>query len=180
MEAFGLLLHGFAVLLTWKTLALMMVGLVLGIFVGVLPGLGGPNGVAILLPLTFTMDPTSAIVMLSCIYWGALFGGASLYGLVTVLLTRKEDAEIFVTRAQLRRVMAVFVPTFLFCLATQYLGIYVASFVLIAGFMRLIGKIAWWKSLLTAFIFTALMFVTFDIAFDVIMPKGPLEAAFGY
>src|SRR5881396_1298352 len=76
MEAFGLLLHGFAVLLTWKTLALMMVGLVLGIFVGVLPGLGGPNGVAILLPLTFTMDPTSAIVMLSCIYWGALFGGA--------------------------------------------------------------------------------------------------------
>src|SRR6201987_3181216 len=76
MEAFGLLLHGVAVLLTWKTLALMMVGLVLGIFVGVLPGLGGPNGVAILLPLTFTMDPTSAIVMLSCIYWGALFGGA--------------------------------------------------------------------------------------------------------
>src|SRR5438270_563490 len=76
MEAFGLLLHGFGVLLTWKTLALMMVGLVLGIFVGVLPGLGGPNGVAILLPLTFTMDPTSAIVMLSCIYWGALFGGA--------------------------------------------------------------------------------------------------------
>jgi putative tricarboxylic transport membrane protein len=76
MEALGLLMHGFAVLLTWKTLLLMMVGLVLGIFVGVLPGLGGPNGVAILLPLTFTMDPTSAIVMLSCIYWGALFGGA--------------------------------------------------------------------------------------------------------
>src|SRR6266566_4773921 len=76
MEAFGLLLHGFTVLMTWKTLAFMMVGLILGIFVGVLPGLGGPNGVAILLPLTFTMDPTSAIVMLSCIYWGALFGGA--------------------------------------------------------------------------------------------------------
>src|ERR1043166_4054156 len=76
MEAFGLLLYGFGVLLTWKILALMMVGLVLGIFVGVLPGLGGPNGVAILLPLTFTMDPTSAIVMLSCIYWGAVSGGA--------------------------------------------------------------------------------------------------------
>src|SRR5262245_8443433 len=76
MEALGLLLQGFQVLLTFKILALMMVGLVLGIFVGVLPGLGGPNGVAILLPLTFTMDPTSAIVMLSCLYWGALFGGA--------------------------------------------------------------------------------------------------------
>src|SRR5215216_2648895 len=76
MEPFELLFQGFQVLFTVKTLALMMVGLVLGIFVGVLPGLGGPNGVAILLPLTFTMDPTSAIVMLSCIYWGALFGGA--------------------------------------------------------------------------------------------------------
>src|SRR5258708_31405465 len=76
MEALGLLLYGFKVLMTWKILALMMVGLVLGIFVGVLPGLGGPNAVPILLPLTFTMDPTSAIVMLSCIYWGALFGGA--------------------------------------------------------------------------------------------------------
>src|SRR5689334_12742472 len=76
MEALTLLLHGFVVLLTPKILALMLVGLLLGIFVGVLPGLGGPNGVAILLPLTFTMDPTQAIVMLSCIYWGALFGGA--------------------------------------------------------------------------------------------------------
>jgi putative tricarboxylic transport membrane protein len=70
------LFQGFQVLMTWDKIALMMLGLVLGIFVGVLPGLGGPNGVAILLPLTFSMDPTSAIVMLSCIYWGALFGGA--------------------------------------------------------------------------------------------------------
>jgi putative tricarboxylic transport membrane protein len=76
MEALGYLLQGFGVLFTFHNLTLMMLGLVLGIFVGVLPGLGGPNGVAILLPLTFAMDPTSAIVMLSCIYWGALFGGA--------------------------------------------------------------------------------------------------------
>ena len=61
-----------------------------------------------------------------------------------------------------------------------FLGLYVASFLLISGFMRLVGRIALWKSLLTAFVFTAAMFVTFDIAFDVIMPKGPLEAAFGY
>jgi len=76
MEAFELLLQGFLTLMTVQKLALMMVGLILGVFVGVLPGLGGPNGVAILLPLTFSMDPTSAIVMLSCLYWGALFGGA--------------------------------------------------------------------------------------------------------
>jgi putative tricarboxylic transport membrane protein len=113
-------------------------------------------------------------------YLCVILGGASLYGIVTAFLSRTEAAETFVTRAQLRRVMAVFVPTLLFCFATQFLGLYVASFLLIAAFMILVGKIAAWKSLLTAFVFTAIMFVTFDIAFDVIMPKGPLEAAFGY
>src|SRR5262245_24093719 len=54
----------------------MFIGTILGVLIGTLPGLGGANGVAILLPLTFTMSPTTAIVMLSCIYWGALFGGA--------------------------------------------------------------------------------------------------------
>jgi hypothetical protein len=57
--------------------------------------------------------------------------------------------------------------------------LYVASFLLIAGFMRFVGRIAWWKSLVTAFVFTLAMFVTFEIAFDVLMPKGPLEALFG-
>jgi hypothetical protein len=113
-------------------------------------------------------------------YLSVVLAGASLFGLVSAALAGKQASETFVTRAQLRRVMAVFVPTFLFCLATQFLGLYVASFLLIAGFMRWVGRIALWKSLLTAFLFTAAMFVTFDIAFDVIMPKGPLEAAFGY
>ena len=113
-------------------------------------------------------------------YLSVILGAASLYGLGTAFAARRKAVETFVTRAQLWRVMAVFVPTFLFCLATQFLGLYVASFLLIAGFMRMVGKIALWKSLLTAFVFTAVMFVTFDIAFDVIMPKGPLEAAFGY
>jgi len=49
---------------------------VLGIVIGRVARPGGPNGVAILLPLTFTMSPTSAIIMLSCIYWGSLFAGA--------------------------------------------------------------------------------------------------------
>ncbi|WP_459591249.1 tripartite tricarboxylate transporter TctB family protein [Bradyrhizobium diazoefficiens] len=120
-------------------------------------------------------------------YLSVILGGGSLYGLIAALVARRAAlvarraaAGSFVTRAQARRVMAVFVPTLLFCLVTQFLGLYVASFLLIAAFMRLVGKIALWKSLLTAFLFTAIMFVTFDIAFDVIMPKGPLEAAFGH
>jgi hypothetical protein len=112
-------------------------------------------------------------------YLSVILGGASLYGLINALLSSREASETFVTQAQLRRVMAVFVPTLLFCLAMQFLGLYVASFLLISAFMRVVGKIALWKSLLTAFVFTAVMFVTFDIAFDVIMPKGPLEAALG-
>jgi putative tricarboxylic transport membrane protein len=76
VEELANLFHGFSVVLQPYNIVLMFVGIVLGVIVGVLPGLGGANGVAILLPLTFSMSPTSAIIMLSCIYWGALFGGA--------------------------------------------------------------------------------------------------------
>jgi putative tricarboxylic transport membrane protein len=76
MEELGNLAQGFSVALTLPNLGFMLIGIVLGVLIGVLPGLGGANGVAILLPLTFSMNPTSAIIMLSCIYWGALFGGA--------------------------------------------------------------------------------------------------------
>ncbi|MFM7534089.1 MAG: tripartite tricarboxylate transporter permease, partial [Rubrivivax sp.] len=76
MDELQSLLHGFSIALGWQNLGYMLVGITLGVLIGVLPGLGGANGVAILLPLTFGMNPTSAIIMLSCLYWGALFGGA--------------------------------------------------------------------------------------------------------
>ena len=76
MDEVQALFQGFAVALSPVNIGLMFVGILLGVLIGVLPGLGGANGVAILLPLTFSMNPTSAIIMLSCIYWGALFGGA--------------------------------------------------------------------------------------------------------
>ncbi len=81
MEELASLFQGFGVALSPFNLLLMFVGVLLGVIIGVLPGLGGANGVAILLPLTFTMaqtpgGTTSAIILLSCIYWGALFGGA--------------------------------------------------------------------------------------------------------
>jgi putative tricarboxylic transport membrane protein len=76
MDEISNLMHGFGVALTLPNIGFMFIGILLGVLIGVLPGLGGANGVAILLPLTFSMNPTSAIIMLSCIYWGALFGGA--------------------------------------------------------------------------------------------------------
>ena len=113
-------------------------------------------------------------------YLSLLLAGASLFGLAKALLDRKGAESPFVNRDQLRRVLQVLVPTFAFCLLTQWLGIYVASFLLIAGFMRFIGGIAWWKSLLTSLVFACAMFVTFDVAFDVIMPKGPIEGWLGF
>jgi putative tricarboxylic transport membrane protein len=113
-------------------------------------------------------------------YLSVILAAACVYGLASIFVSRLDEGKVFVTRDQLRRVMQVFVPTFLFCLFTQWLGIYVASFLLIAGFMWMVGRIALWKSLLTSFVFSMAMFITFDIAFDVIMPKGPLEALFGF
>jgi hypothetical protein len=113
-------------------------------------------------------------------YLSMILAAACLWGVAKEFLMRRQTSETFVTRDQLRRVLQVFVPTLLFCLAMQWLGLYVASFLLIAGFMVLVGRIAAWKSLLTAFLFSVIMFVTFQIAFDVIMPMGPLEALFGY
>jgi putative tricarboxylic transport membrane protein len=113
-------------------------------------------------------------------YLSVLLGGASLFGLLGNLRSGSGAGEGFVTREQFNRVLQVFVPTLLFCLLMQVLGLYVASFLLITGFMWIVGRIALWKSLLTGLLFSLIMFITFDIAFDVIMPKGPLEAAFGY
>jgi putative tricarboxylic transport membrane protein len=76
VDALTNLLMGFQIALSPYNLMIATVGIILGTIIGVLPGLGGANGVAILLPVTFVMPPTSAIILLSCIYWGALFGGS--------------------------------------------------------------------------------------------------------
>ena len=77
MDNIAYLMHGFRVALTAYHLALMVAGVLFGILVGVLPGLGAPNGVTLLMPLTFSMEPVSAIILLASMYWGALFGGST-------------------------------------------------------------------------------------------------------
>ncbi len=75
MEALYNLVAGLGIALTPFNILVLVAGLFVGTMVGVLPGLGGANGVAILIPVTFRMPPTSAIILLAAIYWGALFGG---------------------------------------------------------------------------------------------------------
>ena len=76
METLALLLHGFAI--TFEPLNLMLIigGCTMGLFIGAMPGLGSVNGVAILLPMTFLVPPTGAIIFLGAIYYGAMYGGA--------------------------------------------------------------------------------------------------------
>ena len=125
-------------------------------------------------------EPTGPAAGTFPFYVAMILGGACLFGLAQEFRKRHEPAEPFVSRNQFKRVLQVFFPTLLYVPVTQWLGLYVASFLLIAGFMIVVGRIKAWKSLLTAFIFSAVMFGVFEVAFDVIMPKGPLEHLFGY
>jgi len=76
MEIFGLLADGFLVAFEPLNLGLVIFGAAVGLFIGAMPGLGSVNGVAILLPLTFLVPPTSAVIFLGAIYYGAMYGGA--------------------------------------------------------------------------------------------------------
>src|SRR6185503_19478461 len=84
MEVVSGLLHGFAVALQPMNLLWCFVGVLLGTIVGVMPGLGPPATIAMLLPLTFMMNPASAIIMLAGIYYGAKYGGSTTSILLNV------------------------------------------------------------------------------------------------
>src|ERR1043165_6246794 len=70
------LFHGFQIAVPPYNLWVAVIGILLGTLIGALAGVGGANGVALFLPLAFRMPPTSAIILLTSVYWGALFGGA--------------------------------------------------------------------------------------------------------
>ncbi|MCG8693179.1 MAG: tripartite tricarboxylate transporter permease [Minwuiales bacterium] len=76
MEILTLLFDGFATAFAPLNLALVIGGVAIGLFIGAMPGLGSVNGVAILLPMTFLVPPTSAMIFLAAIYYGAMYGGA--------------------------------------------------------------------------------------------------------
>ncbi len=76
LEIIQQLMQGFGTVFTPLNLMLIIAGCILGLFIGAMPGLGSVNGVAILLPLTFLVPPTGAIIFLAAIYYGAMYGGA--------------------------------------------------------------------------------------------------------
>jgi len=84
MDSFFLLMQGFETALSWSNLLYCFIGVMLGMVIGVLPGLGPVSGTALLIPITFGMEPVSAIIMLSGIFYGAMYGGTITSVLVNV------------------------------------------------------------------------------------------------
>lgn len=92
----------------------------------------------------------------------------------------RSEPTTLVTWSQLRQVALVFVPLIFYVLAITYVGIYVSSAFFIAGFMLAFGSFRWWSVLLAAVIIPIVTFWVFELQFQVPLPKGPLEAFFGY
>ena len=111
-------------------------------------------------------------------YIGLLMNIASAANLLLALKTSKEES--FVSRPELKLVLAIFFPCLIYIAVMQWLGIYVASAVFIAVFMRWQGKFSWLKSASTSLAVVVVLFVMFEIWFKVPLIKGPLEAALGY
>lgn len=76
MSNISMLLNGFLVVLTFQNVSICLLGAILGLIVGAMPGIGSLAGVALLLPLTYKFNPTSAIILLGSLYYSNMFGGS--------------------------------------------------------------------------------------------------------
>jgi hypothetical protein len=107
-------------------------------------------------------------------YIGLILCVSALVSLVAAL--RVNDNKAFVEVDQLRMVLSVLVPTAIYVALIAGLGIYVASILFIAFFMRWLGKYDWWKLAAVSIGNSVFFFVIFEIWFKIPLPKGPLEA----
>jgi len=111
---------------------------------------------------------------------GAILCIAAVIVLFKSLFGKNRKREVFVSWKRFKLVLLVLVPTIVYVLATQFIGIYVASAIFIAAFMRVMDKRSWLKVLLISLGVSATLFWLFEIQFMVPLPKGPLEALLGY
>lgn len=111
---------------------------------------------------------------------GAITCIASIVIFLRALSGKKQNVKSFVTWEKFKLVLMVLVPTLIYVLVTQVIGIYVASTLFIGAFMRVMEKSSWLKTVLVSVGVSAVLFWMFEIQFLVPLPKGPLEALFGY
>jgi hypothetical protein len=118
-------------------------------------------------------------------YIALMMCAASLVNVLLALLGKKERDKAFVQVGQLKLVLSVLLPSILYVLLISGigpidgLGIYAASAIFVAFFMRWLGKYAWWKVVAVSIGNSVVFFVIFEIWFKVPLPKGPLEALLG-
>ncbi len=105
------------------------------------------------------------------------FCGACVLG--QAIWKRHSLTTRFIEPRQIRPVLTVALPSAVYVLAVQWLGIYVPSIVFVALFMGLVGKLRWWKCVLVGVGHVLLMFWLFEKRFMVPLPKGPIEEWFG-
>jgi hypothetical protein len=108
-------------------------------------------------------------------YIGIILCVAGVGIFVQAVFAKTKDREIFVDREQLGRVLSVLLPALVYVFAVQYIGLYVASAIYIAGFMIVLGKYPPLKSIITALILNALFFAMFEVWFKVPLFKGSLD-----
>lgn len=115
-------------------------------------------------------------------YIGLILCIAAVGALYQALAGKTRNSEIFVDSEQLRRVLVVLVPALFYVLVVQFLGLYVASALYIAGFMIFMGKYPKGRSIAIAIIIAVLCFLLFEVWFKVPLAKGSLDplAFLGY
>jgi hypothetical protein len=113
-------------------------------------------------------------------YIGLLICISSAVVLAQSIARLKSDRAVFVTYTQLKQVMVILVPSFLYVAAIQFIGLYVPSALFIGLFMRLVGKYSWLRSVIVGGSVSLLAFMMFEIWFKIPLPKGPLERLLGY
>jgi putative tricarboxylic transport membrane protein len=113
-------------------------------------------------------------------YTGLLIVLSSLCTIGLTLMGRMGSNEPFVRREQFRGVMKVFVPTAIYVALIGLIGIYVASALFIAVFMRWLGKFRWYLTILVSIAVPFALFVIFELWFLLPLPKGPVEDLLGY
>ena len=111
---------------------------------------------------------------------GAILCIASAVVFLRSFFGKERARKAFVSWERFRLVLMVLLPTAVYVLAIQLTGIYVASAIFIAAFMRVMDKYSWLKSVLVGVGVSVTMFWMFEVQFMVPLPKGPLEALFGY
>jgi hypothetical protein len=107
---------------------------------------------------------------------GALICISSIVVFLRTVSGKHRNYKTFVTWERFKLVLKVLVPTMLYVLLTQFVGIYVASAALIASFMRMNGRFSWLKITLISVCVSVALFLMFEVWFRVPLPKGPLES----